>query len=204
MGEVVECFRQNVEVGSPVHFRYYVLLLIHAIIGHPVHASELRCPPVSSTYLICKLNLIFTLISDCTKLNIMMDPTKLYPKGFIPERPYMKADDSGFVSPSCTRTTCWPRYFLIDFGHSRRYDPADGIPHEWVLRGGDKTAPEHRNPDALQCNPFPTDIYYLGNLLREYFLDASARNRAVLILNFTYRLKTIAIPPESVSTFHGC
>ncbi|SJL08455.1 uncharacterized protein ARMOST_11819 [Armillaria ostoyae] len=108
---------------------------------------------------------------DCTKLNIMMDPTKLYPKGFVPERPYMKADDSGFVSQSCTRTTCWPRYFLIDFGHSRRYDPADGTPHEWVLRGGDKTAPEHRNPDALQCNPFPTDIYYLGNLLREYFLD---------------------------------
>ncbi|KAK0236751.1 hypothetical protein EDD85DRAFT_1006630 [Armillaria nabsnona] len=95
---------------------------------------------------------------NCTKSNIMMDPTELHPKGFIPERPYMKADDNGFVSPSCTRTACWPRYFLIDFGHSRRYDPADGIPHEWVLRGGDKTAPEHRSPDALQCNPFPTDI----------------------------------------------
>ncbi|KAK0497815.1 hypothetical protein EDD18DRAFT_120909 [Armillaria luteobubalina] len=108
---------------------------------------------------------------DCTKLNIMMDPTKLYPKGFLPEEPYRTIDRKGFVSPSCTRTACWPRYFLIDFGHSRRYDPADGIPHESVLRGGDKSAPEHRNFDALPCNPFPTDIYYLGNLLREYFLD---------------------------------
>ncbi|PBK92519.1 hypothetical protein ARMGADRAFT_1103733 [Armillaria gallica] len=138
---------------------------------------------------------------DCTKLNIMMDPTKLYPKGFIPERPYMKADDSSFVAPSCTRTACWLRCCLIDFGPSRRYDPADSIPHEWVLRGGDKTAPEHRNPDALQCNPFPTDIYYLGNLLREYFLDASARNRAVLILKFTCRLKTTAIPHNRVLSF---
>ncbi|SJL11205.1 uncharacterized protein ARMOST_14608 [Armillaria ostoyae] len=89
---------------------------------------------------------------DCTKLNIMLDPKKLYPKG-------------------CTRTTCWPRYHLIDFGHSRRYDPADGIPHERVLQGGDKSALEHRNSDELLCNPFPTDIYYLGNLVREYFLD---------------------------------
>ncbi|KAK0447882.1 uncharacterized protein EV420DRAFT_1483684 [Desarmillaria tabescens] len=76
----------------------------------------------------------FVVHRDCTKLNIMMDPTKLYPKGYIPERPYMKVDGSDLVSPSCTRTACWPRYYLIDFGHSCQYDPADGIPHEWVLR----------------------------------------------------------------------
>lgn len=109
---------------------------------------------------------------DCTLMNIMLDPTKMYPKGFNPERPYMKVDRSGHVSPSCTRTACWPRYYLIDFGHARRYDPADGIPNEAIIRGGDKTAPEHCHPDpSLACNPFPTDIYYLGNLLREYFLD---------------------------------
>jgi hypothetical protein len=36
------------------------------------------------------------------------------------------------------------------------------------LRGGDKSAPEHRLGKA--CNPFHTDIYYLGNLVRERFL----------------------------------
>jgi len=36
------------------------------------------------------------------------------------------------------------------------------------LRGGDRTAPEHRR--GGRCNPFPTDIYYLGNLVREQFL----------------------------------
>ncbi|SJL18168.1 uncharacterized protein ARMOST_21744 [Armillaria ostoyae] len=112
---------------------------------------------------------------DCTIMNVMMDPTKMYPEGYIPERPYMKVDCSGHVSPSCTRTACWPRYYLIDFGHARRYDPADGIPSEPILRGADRTAPEHSKPVAtFECNPFPTDIYYLGNMLREYFLDTKA------------------------------
>ncbi|KAF8265698.1 hypothetical protein EI94DRAFT_1702283 [Lactarius quietus] len=36
------------------------------------------------------------------------------------------------------------------------------------LRGGDRTAPEHGR--GGRCNPFPTDIYYIGNLVREQFL----------------------------------
>ncbi|PBK85230.1 hypothetical protein ARMGADRAFT_1087683 [Armillaria gallica] len=36
-------------------------------------------------------------------------------------------------------------------------------------------APEHSKPVALfECNLFPTNIYYLGNMLREYFLDTKA------------------------------
>ncbi|KAK0189591.1 hypothetical protein F5146DRAFT_898632, partial [Armillaria mellea] len=67
VGEVIECFRQIFKVGLPMHDR---LFLMHVIIGYPVH------PFISS--------------SDSTKLNIMMDPAKLYLKGFIPEEPYMK------------------------------------------------------------------------------------------------------------------
>ncbi|PBK71978.1 hypothetical protein ARMSODRAFT_1016965 [Armillaria solidipes] len=92
----------------------------------------------------------------------MLDPTKLYPKGLTTVAWFRQVAPSPRVGP---------RYYLIDFGHSRRYDPADSIPHERDLRVGDKSAPEHCNPDELLCNPFPTDIYYLGNLLREYFLD---------------------------------
>lgn len=36
------------------------------------------------------------------------------------------------------------------------------------LRGGDKSAPEHLH--GRLCNPFHTDIYYLGNLVRERFI----------------------------------
>ena len=61
---------------------------------------------------------------------IMMDPTKTYLKGFLVERPFIKADCS---YPSRTRTACWYRYCSIDFGRARWYDPADGIPNEWIL-----------------------------------------------------------------------
>ncbi|KAH9989170.1 hypothetical protein BJV77DRAFT_1069714 [Russula vinacea] len=37
------------------------------------------------------------------------------------------------------------------------------------LRGGDEPAPEHRN--TTPCNPFYTDIYYLGNLVRREFIQ---------------------------------
>ncbi|KAJ7690338.1 hypothetical protein B0H17DRAFT_1134368 [Mycena rosella] len=61
-----------------------------------------------------------------------------------------------------------PRYYIIDFGLSRRYDPAlNGPPREEVILGGDKSPPERRNN---WCNPSPTDIYYLGNVLKEEFL----------------------------------
>ena len=39
------------------------------------------------------------------------------------------------------------------------------------LRGGDRSAPEHMR--GRQCNPFLTDVYYLGNLVREQFLMVS-------------------------------
>jgi hypothetical protein len=67
-----------------------------------------------------------------------------------------------------TRTWCRPRYYLIDLGLSRQYDPANGPPLEIPIRGGDtKSAPEHRDIET-PCNPFPTDIYYVGNLVEGY------------------------------------
>ena len=56
-----------------------------------------------------------------------------------------------------------PHYYLIDFGFSRQYHSRRTL--DIPLRGGDKSAPEHRN--ATRCNPFYTDVYYLGNLVRQ-------------------------------------
>jgi hypothetical protein len=74
-----------------------------------------------------------------------------------------------------TRTWRPPRYLLIDFGLSRQYDPAKGPPLEKPLRGGDKSAPEHRDMET-PCDPFPTDVYYLGNLVREDFIQVCTPN----------------------------
>ncbi|KAF7311452.1 Protein kinase domain-containing protein [Mycena kentingensis (nom. inval.)] len=109
---------------------------------------------------------------DCGLTNIVLDPTKLFPYGFHPLFDYR---DPRGVHPArhITRTECWPRYFLIDFGLSRRYDPTHGPPDEDIIYGADKPPPEHRQ--LVSCNPFPTDIYFLGNLLKTDFLYRQAR-----------------------------
>ncbi len=108
-------------------------------------------------------------LRDCTSQNIMLDPSRMYPKSFHP-MVIGKTRDFRGKAKGRTRTWCRPRYFLIDLGLSRRYDPANGTPLEIPLRGGDKSAPEHRDMEA-PCNPFPTDVYYLGNLAREDYIQ---------------------------------
>lgn len=102
---------------------------------------------------------------DCTVNNIMFDPSKMYPKGYHPSQINRSKDFKGRAK-RYTRTDRPPRYYLIDFGLSRRYSSRNVV--DEPLRGGDKSAPEHKR--GRRCNPFPTDIYYLGNLVREQFL----------------------------------
>ncbi|KAJ7745867.1 hypothetical protein DFH07DRAFT_15077 [Mycena maculata] len=100
---------------------------------------------------------------DCNFTNVVQDPD-VYPDGdFHPSAPWMDSAHQHLSHP-ITRTECWPRYHIIDFGLSRKYDPRHGPPLEQVILGGDKTPPEHEI--TLACNPFPTDVYFLGNLLR--------------------------------------
>ncbi|KAI9450986.1 kinase-like domain-containing protein [Lactarius psammicola] len=61
-----------------------------------------------------------------------------------------------------------PRYYFIDFGLSRRYPSRDAM--DEPLPGGDESAPEHQSVRRL-CNPFHTDIYYIGNLVRKEFIE---------------------------------
>jgi hypothetical protein len=103
-------------------------------------------------------------------LNIMMDGS-MYPEGWHPVRTYMKRDYSDEVKPY-TRTQRPPRYYFIDFGISRRFSPDDPSPSEYPILGGDKSAPEFRK-SADKCNPFPTDVYYLGNMIRQDFIQVS-------------------------------
>jgi hypothetical protein len=96
----------------------------------------------------------------------MLDPSGMYPEGFHP----VKIDRSRNFKECAkryTRTQRPTRYILIDFGLSRQYSSRDAS--DEPLRGGDKSAPEHRH--GKPCNPFHTDIYYLGNLVREYFME---------------------------------
>ncbi|KAN0116072.1 Protein kinase-like domain containing protein [Russula decolorans] len=102
---------------------------------------------------------------DCTVNNIMFDASGMYPKGYHP----IQLNRSLKVKEQAkryTRTARPPRYYLIDFSLSRQYSSRNAL--DEPLRGGDKSAPEHRH--GGRCNPFRTDIYYLGNLIREHFI----------------------------------
>ena len=90
----------------------------------------------------------------------------------------MRRDFRGKWEASHTRTERPVKYFLIDFGSAARYDSVDPPPMEVPLPGGDRSVPEFvgynlRLPlsKVKLHNPFPTDVYYLGNWMREEFLD---------------------------------
>ena len=108
-------------------------------------------------------------IRDCTSENIMLDPTNMYPKSFHPVA-LGRSKDFRRRAKAYTRTRRPSRYVLIDFGLSRRYDPANGPPVDVPIHGGDKSAPELQE-GKTSYNPFPTDVYYLGNLVREDYMQ---------------------------------
>lgn len=95
----------------------------------------------------------------------MFDPSGMYPDGYHPVALRRSLNFKGRAK-RYSRTERPPRYYMIDFGLSRRYPSRDVL--DEPLRGGDKSAPEHGR--GGRCNPFHTDIYYLGNLVRECFL----------------------------------
>ncbi|KAN0140572.1 Protein kinase-like domain containing protein [Lactarius tabidus] len=105
---------------------------------------------------------------DCTAQNIMLDPSNMYPESFHPVVTN-RSRDFRRKAKAYSRTWRPTRYLLIDFGHARQYDSSKGRPLDEPLRGGDKSAPEHQN--GTLCDPFPTDVYYLGNMVREDYLQ---------------------------------
>ncbi|KAF8829577.1 hypothetical protein HHX47_DHR3000728 [Lentinula edodes] len=61
------------------------------------------------------------------------------------------------------------RYYFIDFGRSEMYDPTEPRPLEYALKSGGYTPPEG---DAdIPCDPFATDVYILGTMIRASLLD---------------------------------
>ncbi|KAJ6555187.1 hypothetical protein DFH09DRAFT_1493362 [Mycena vulgaris] len=109
---------------------------------------------------------------DCSALNIMMDVQHLYPRRFHPQFQSKPLDYEGTLK-HFTRTQAPVKYYLIDFGISLRFDPAQTDSRVALpIIGADKTVPEfEEGGNRYPVDPFATDIYYLGNLIRSQFLD---------------------------------
>ncbi|KAJ7162175.1 hypothetical protein C8R46DRAFT_1103758 [Mycena filopes] len=112
---------------------------------------------------------------DIVEFNIAMDGSQLYSEPFHPVKPTMKRDWSGHISHK-TRTQAPVKYYLIDFGLSRRFSPEDlpvrvtgtvaaydSVP-EYQLKNGELPPPS---------DPFLVDVYCMGNLIRVDFTEGS-------------------------------
>jgi hypothetical protein len=100
----------------------------------------------------------------------MMDASDMYPDGFHPVAQDKTRDFNG-TAKYHTRTQKPPKYYFVDFGISRRYDPAKDSPLEDPIIGGDKSVPEFQGDRAFErSDPFLTDVYYIGNMVRRDFL----------------------------------
>ncbi|TFY71477.1 hypothetical protein EVG20_g1544 [Dentipellis fragilis] len=111
---------------------------------------------------------------DCCEGNILMDATPMYPEPWHPVELKRRRDWKG-KAQHWTRTEHPVKYYYIDYGLSQHFKSDSSQtwpPLTLPAHGGDKTAPENQQDKwNTPCNPFATDIYYLGNLIRESFMQ---------------------------------
>ncbi|KAJ3963714.1 kinase-like domain-containing protein [Lentinula raphanica] len=105
---------------------------------------------------------------DCALNNMAMDASAMYTRPYHPVKQKKRYDWSGRALHH-SRTRRPPRYYIIDFGQSRMYDPSQPRPVEYALRSGGYTPPE--GLEGVPCDPFATDVFILGNLIRTSVLD---------------------------------
>jgi hypothetical protein len=97
--------------------------------------------------------------------------TSLYTERFHPMQPSRSLDSKRHVHPKYTRTQRRPKYYIIDYGLARRYQESEIPPMETTgVFGSDMTVPEFKTLDEPH-NPFPIDIYCLGNVIQNDILE---------------------------------
>jgi hypothetical protein len=96
-----------------------------------------------------------------------MDASELYPEGYHP-RDIDRSRDYTRRAKHYTRTEKPPKYYLTCFGKATHYSE-DGPVFDLPTWGFDKSVPEFCVVPPRPCNPFATDVYYLGNMLKEHF-----------------------------------
>ncbi|EIW83457.1 hypothetical protein CONPUDRAFT_53400 [Coniophora puteana RWD-64-598 SS2] len=102
---------------------------------------------------------------DISTFNLMMDGS-MFTEEFHPAQVEYTRDltrKARYIS----RTWKSPKYYLIDFGLSRRFE--EGEPHIDIrILGGVKTVPEARSKEPY--DPFLADIYCLGHWVDKEFV----------------------------------
>ena len=100
----------------------------------------------------------------------MFGASSMHPNGLYPIEINRNKSSEG-TAVAYTRTQHHPAsvYYLICSGLSRQYTSRDVT--DEPLPGVDTSASEYRLQGL--CNPFQTDIYCIGNLVRQEFMEVS-------------------------------
>ncbi|TDL26470.1 hypothetical protein BD410DRAFT_715779 [Rickenella mellea] len=106
---------------------------------------------------------------DCTGTNVMMDGNLLFPNGFHPLQQMSDPINLRLLQPLRRSDVSSVKYYFIDFGLSTYFE--DNDTPRLVL--GD-VAQDHDVPE-LSCtvpyDPFPVDVFTLGNMYKKDFID---------------------------------
>ncbi|KAH6890066.1 other/AgaK1 protein kinase [Coprinopsis sp. MPI-PUGE-AT-0042] len=113
--------------------------------------------------------------SDVKGDNVLMDSKALGIPDFHFSRQHMNRDGSAPIKPKYRRTERWPRYYLIDFGFSSQYAPEEMPPSVPPLPASDPSLPELA-ASSHRFDPFPSDVYYIGNWIRMELVDGNPLN----------------------------
>jgi hypothetical protein len=101
----------------------------------------------------------------------MLDPSALGFPDFHFSRPDRLASATDRTAKATyTRTQRRPKYYITDFGYSTLYaqDEPNWPPMEPPKPASDGSLPELNSEDL--CDPFPADVYYVGNWMRVEFI----------------------------------
>lgn len=106
---------------------------------------------------------------DCSFKNILMDGSRMFPRGFHPVQDIFLNDDLLTPAPMIPRLEAGVTYYFVDYGISS-YFPT-GSQHRLVVGklGRDQDVPELSQ--EVPYDPFKVDIFTLGNVLRREYLN---------------------------------
>lgn len=106
-----------------------------------------------------------------------MDGARLFPHGVHPSFSTLLPDASG--PPKVLRRRDVPdlRYYIADFSLSRRFETEAEERKIYERRGADDEVPELGSKEWY--DPFPVDVFSVGNIFRKKFVEAGARLSAL-------------------------
>jgi hypothetical protein len=88
---------------------------------------------------------------------------------------YLQRDWKDITKIRFSHTRKPVKHYLIDFGLSKIYKPEEAPHLEPGGWGGDRSVPEFLAGDNALCDPFPVDVYCMGNFIRKNFTEVLDR-----------------------------